>query len=118
MKSLKLDESGDLVFENGSFVVIDGDDELAQQIRSSYKMRKGEWFLDEDEGMEREPFFTKLFNEDDARDAIIDSTSETSEPLEYEDIIFTKVENSRRLQVDVRVKKSDGETLVVEGVEL
>lgn len=117
MKSLKLDESGDLVFQNGTFVLVEGDDELAQQIRSSYKMRKGEWFLDEEEGMERDPFFTKLFDEDEARDAIIESTSETSEPLEYEEITFTHMAN-RRLQVDVKVKKSDGETLEVEGVEL
>lgn len=117
MKSFKLDANGDLVFENGSFVMIEGDEELAQQARISIKTEKGEWFLDPDEGMDREPIFAKLFNETDAKDSIMESVIGTSEPLVFESIDFNRDTRSRKLTVDIIMRKEDGEALTLEGVE-
>lgn len=118
MKSFKLDENGDLILENGSFVMIEGDEELAQQARISIQTEKGEWFLDPEEGMDREPIFTKFFNEIDAKDSIMESTIGTSEPLRFESIDFHRDVRSRKTTVDIVMQKEDGEVLTLEGVEI
>ncbi|MGE7880158.1 hypothetical protein [Peribacillus muralis] len=117
MKSFKLDDNGDLVLENGSFVMIEGDEELAQQARISIKTEKGEWFLDSEEGMVREPLFSKFFNDAEAKDSILESVMGTSEPLNFESIIFNRDTRSRKLTVDIIMRKENGETLALEGVE-
>lgn len=116
MKALKIDNSGDWVMENGEFVVIEGDEQLAQEVRISIETLKGEWFLNPDEGMDREPFLGKNFNENNARSSIIESLMNTSEPLSVEQITFTTMK--RVLYVDITLRKEDGSTLVVEGVRL
>lgn len=119
MKAFKIDASGDFIIEKGSFVMVEGDDELIQQIRMSYLTRKGEWFLDEDEGLEREPLFAKFFDQDEAKDAIIESTIGTSESLEYENITFDRdKKTTRKMVVNVNVSKEDGTILSMEGVEI
>ncbi|AOH54494.1 hypothetical protein ABE28_009025 [Peribacillus muralis] len=117
MKSFKLDEKGDLILQNGSFIMIEGDEELAQQARISIKTEKGEWFLDPEEGMDRGPLFSKFFNEAEAKDNILESTMGTSEPLNFESIIFNRDTRNRKLTVDIIMRKEDDETLALEGVE-
>lgn len=116
MKALKIDASGDWVLENGSFVVIEGDEQLAQEVRISIETLQGEWFLDPEEGMDREPFLGKRFNANNARSSIIESLMNTSEPLSVEQITFITIE--RVLYVDITLRKEDGSTLSVEGVRL
>lgn len=116
MKALKIDETGDFIMENGSFVIIEGDEQLAQEARISIETLRGEWFLNPDEGMDREPFLGKSFNENNARSSIIEALMNTSEPLRVEQVTFTTIE--RVLFVDVSLRKEDGSTLFVEGVRL
>lgn len=116
MKALKIDSSGDWVMENGSFVVIEGDEQLAQEARISIETLRGEWFLNSDEGMDRVPFMGKNFNENNARSSIIEALMNTSEPLSVEQITFLTVE--RVLYVDLVLRKEDGNTFRVEGVRL
>lgn len=118
MKAFKLDENGDLVRENGTFVRIEGDEELAQQIRMAIQTDKGEWFLDEEEGMDREPLFAKVFNEEEAKDSIMESVVDISEPVIFEEIIFKRDTKNRVMTVDLLIRKEDGETFPVEGVEI
>lgn len=116
MKALKLDETGDFILENGEFVMIEGDEQLAQEAEISIGTKKGEWFLNLDEGMDRTPIIGKNFNENGARSSIIESLIGTSEPLAAESIVFAKVD--RTLLVDAEFKKEDGTRLSVEGVRL
>ncbi|CEG31452.1 MULTISPECIES: hypothetical protein [Peribacillus] len=118
MKSFKLDENGDLVFENGSFVMIEGNEELAQQARISMQTEKGEWFLDPEEGMDRSPILSKNFNETEAKDIIMESTIGTTEPLEFENITFVRDIRNRKISIDIVMRKEDGEVLELEGVEI
>lgn len=115
MKSFKLDENGDFVLQNGSFVMVEGDDELAQQATIAIKTSKGDWFLDPDEGTDREPLFAKIFNESEAKESIIESLEELSEPVTVEEITFSRV--NRTLSIDLTLAKEDGSLLNVEGVE-
>lgn len=116
MKAIKIDENGDWVYENGAFVMIEGDEQLAQEARISIQTSKGEWFLDLDAGMDRKPLFAKVFNENNAKNSIIESLMGTSEPLAAEKIAFAKVDRVR--YVDLVLRKEDGELLNVEGVRV
>lgn len=116
MKALKIDENGDFVMENGSFVMVEGDEQLAQEVRIAIQTNRGEWFLDLDEGLDREPIFAKNFNENNARSSIIESLMNTSEPLAVEEIDFLKV--GRVLYVNLVLRKEDGSILNVEDVRV
>lgn len=51
MADLKLDETGDLAFEDGQLVVIDGPEATAQRLRLKLSTWLGEWYLDERVGV-------------------------------------------------------------------
>jgi hypothetical protein len=55
---IKLDTDGDLAIEDGDVAWLDGADAVAQHIRCRLRMFKGEWFLNEDEGV---PWFDEIF---------------------------------------------------------
>jgi hypothetical protein len=116
VKAIKLDENGDYIIENGSFVMIEGDEQLAQEVRFAVQTSFGEWFLDLNEGMHREALFAKRFDENDAKNSIIEALMNLSEPLSVESITFNRV--NRLLLVDMILRKEDGARLIVEGVNL
>ena len=57
MSQLKLDDDGDLAIENGSFVIIRGQDEIKQNIIQRLRSVWGEWFLDTRAGV---PWFDRI----------------------------------------------------------
>lgn len=52
MKSFALDEAGDLCLKNGDIEMNDGAALLRQTARTLLGTNRGEWFLDEDEGLD------------------------------------------------------------------
>lgn len=52
MKGFALDERGDLIIENGVIQMIHGVDLTTQTLASVWNTQKGEWFFNEDEGIE------------------------------------------------------------------
>lgn len=52
LKGFKLDEKGDIVFENGNIALIEDNELKAQTLRTTMGTNKGEWFLNEDEGVD------------------------------------------------------------------
>lgn len=108
----------DLVIRNGDFNMIEGDDELAQSVRMNLEAAQGEWFLDLNYGMDREPFETKPFNDEAARMAIIEAATADERIASVEDIVLTPDFQTRRLKVTMRLIKDTGEILDVEGIEL
>ncbi len=46
MKAFKLDSKGDLVIENGDFVMVEGNEELTQSLDRILTTNIEEWFLD------------------------------------------------------------------------
>lgn len=61
MADFKLDTNGDLAIENNSFVLLEGLEAIAQDLRIRLKFFLGEWFLDTRQGM---PYFEKIFTDD------------------------------------------------------
>lgn len=51
MQGFLLDENGDIVIENGKIGLVSDNELKAQTIRTVLKTNKGEWFLNENEGI-------------------------------------------------------------------
>lgn len=116
MIALKIDNDGDFIYENGSFVMVQGDEQLAQEVRIAIQTNRGEWFMDYDEGMDRNYLLGKNYNENRARSSIIESLMNVSEPLTVEQITFRK--ELRVLYIDLTLKKQNGTAFTVEGVRV
>ncbi|MGM0806530.1 MAG: DUF2634 domain-containing protein [Bacillota bacterium] len=116
MKSILLNEQGDFVFKQGSFLMVEGDEELAQSVKVILQTAKDEWFLDEDFGLNREPLFSKRTNENEIRDSIIEALIVEPRISAVENISFRK--ENRVLFVDLTLRKQDGEILQVGGVDI
>ena len=52
MKAFKLDSNGDLIINNGDFVMVEGSEELRQSIDRILTTNIREWFLDIDFGLD------------------------------------------------------------------
>ncbi len=107
---------GDLVFENGDVVMVDGDEELAQSLETIFRTRRGEWFLNERFGLDFEPFLTKRFDETLATDAIAEAAAQEERIQQVENVTFQR--DGRKLTVNATFVKSDGRPLQVEGVSI
>jgi phage baseplate assembly protein W len=116
MKTILLNSEGDFVFEQGSFLMVENDLDLAQSVSFILQTAKGEWFLNPDLGLDRDALLAKNFNESLARDSIIEALSYESRIMAVEEIKFTKL--GRSLFVDLVVRKQDETTLQLEGVSV
>ncbi|WPZ17783.1 DUF2634 domain-containing protein [Geobacillus subterraneus] len=105
---------GDLVFENGDVVMVDGDEEMVQSLTVILRTRKGEWFLNEQFGLDFSPFLTKKFDEVLATDAIAEAAAQEERIQQVEHVSFRR--EGRSLTVNATFIKSDGQPLQMEGV--
>lgn len=106
MTTLKL-VNDDLAFENNNLVMVNGADEVAQNLRNELRFFAGEWFLDTDLGV---PFFEDVFKKN-PDPAIIDAifknkilnTAGVIELLEYNLEL-----NGRKLELSFKARAVDG----------
>lgn len=107
---------GDLVFENGDIVMVEGDEELTQSLQSVFQTNKGEWFLNSEHGLDRSPLLVKKFDEAMATDAIAEATAQEERIQRIENVSFKR--EGRSLKADATFIKNDGQPLQVEGVNV
>lgn len=113
MNSPKLID-GDLVIENGNLLMIEGDEELAQSVRSVLQTRKGEFFLDPEHGMSFDNLLGKTANQDETRDDIIEALSQIDELQAVNEVTFIDDRRARKRNVVLSIEKSNAEELVIE----
>lgn len=106
-------KDGDLVIENNELILIDGDEELAQSIRSALQTRKGEFFLEPEHGLVFDNLIGKAANQDEARDDIIEATSQEPQVSSVTDIVFTDDRKTRKRAVNLTIEKEDGTQIPV-----
>lgn len=70
MRGFKLDQSGDVVIENRQIQLVDGNELLAQTVKTVLGTNTGEWFLEENEGINFRNILIKNPNFDLIRDEI------------------------------------------------
>lgn len=97
MKTLGL-INGDLRFENGDFVLIEGPEEVAQCIEISFGTNLGEWFLNEAAGTEHMRFLEKSTDDEARAEALrVLSQEERIETIENLTVITNKKARKRTI---------------------
>lgn len=110
MKSIKETKKGDFLKENGDFVLLDGHEEVCQQIRNILKSNVGEWKLgDEDYGIHYSNILTKRINEDLIKDEIRLGISQCSEEITVESIELGYKKELRLLYIELKAYDAKGE---------
>ena len=90
MKTLGL-INGDLRFENGDFVLIEGPEEVAQCIEISFGTNLGEWFLNVAAGTEHMRLLEKITDDEARAEALrVLSQEERVETIESLSVITNK----------------------------
>lgn len=117
MRTLKV-TNGDLVIGNGNFTMIEDDEELVQSVRMNLEAAQGEWFLDLNYGMDREPFETKPFNEEAVQLAIIEAATTDERIQAVDQLELVPDFKNRRLTVSMKLLKANGEEVVLEGIDI
>ncbi|MDZ5758045.1 hypothetical protein RAK27_05180 [Carnobacterium maltaromaticum] len=76
MKSISLSKDDDINLINGSFFLVESEDEVLQSITSLLRIRLGEFDLDEYIGLDRNNLLGKKFSANGARDDLIECMSQ------------------------------------------
>ncbi|RPK29876.1 DUF2634 domain-containing protein [Paenibacillus xylanexedens] len=117
MQSLKLID-GDIQFENGDLLLVDGTEEVVQCCAITLGTRTGEWFLNPEVGIDFDMFLGKDFHEEAARDELIRALL-TDERIEsVEDVTFEVNRQERTMSVSFVAIGTNGEVVEQEGVEI
>ncbi|MBC2077690.1 DUF2634 domain-containing protein [Listeria booriae] len=111
MKDLLI-KNGDLVFTGTDFRLVEGSEQLRQNVESILKTAQGEYFLDEDLGLNRENILGKGFDEELARTDIVEAIGQEERIEEVTEIDFVK--HRRELQVNLKMTKADDEKIELE----
>lgn len=116
MRSLKLDDTGDLVMENNELVFINGVDEIKQCLRQILRTNTNEWFLDPTLGFDRYTVLgQKTFNEEDVREALVNAIEQEPRIETVENIEINFDDRKRELHIRF-VAIADGEEIEFEEV--
>jgi len=117
MQSLRLID-GDIHFENGDLLLVDGAEEVAQCCAITLGTRAGEWFLNPELGIDFDLLLGKDFHEEAARDELTRALL-TDERIEsVENVTFEINRQARTMNVSFVAIGVDGETVQGEGVSI
>lgn len=107
MNDLKLDEKGDVVIAKDDVQLVSGKDLTVQRIKQILGTNKGEWKLDENEGINMRAMLTKNPNEDEILNNVLDGLMQVDETFRITDYEFKTI--GRNLQLNFKAATSDGE---------
>lgn len=111
MKSIKETKKGDFQKVNGDFVMVEGHNEVVQQIKSILKSNIGEWKLsDDDYGIHYSNIITKRINEDLIKDEIRLGISQCSEEITIESLELGYKKELRLLYAELKAYGPNGES--------
>lgn len=116
MKSLRLNNEGDLVMENGELQTISSKDELVQCVRQLLRINIGEWFLDPSMGFDQFSILgEKRINEEDIREALVYTIEQESRIDSIESINIEFDNRTRELHISF-IAIAQGEEIEVQEV--
>lgn len=103
MKTFEINDSGDWTLE-----MIEGDDELIQNIKHLIYERVGEWFLNEDHGFRRYVLEEKRFSESEIVQAIYDAIYQEPRITEIVKVDYAFNRIKRKLSIALRLRTAEG----------
>lgn len=98
MKDLQIKDH-DLVLENGDFKIISGEDEILQSLERILTTRKGEWFLNEEVGLDYSELEKKEADKELLRLSIIEAVLQEERIQEIKDFIIDLNRAKRALKL-------------------
>lgn len=110
MKDLKL-KDGDLVFEKGDLVMVEGAEELRQTVYIGMQTNQGEWFLNPEVGIRHAAFVGKKTNDEEMRAEIIRGAMQDERIESVEDITIDRDTRARKALVTFRAVATSGESI-------
>jgi len=104
MPQLKLDDTGDLAYENGQLLTVDGIDEVVQACGVAYDTRLGEWAYDTEAGVA----FLEIIRRPGATDQeIIAELRRVGSRIpgvdEVREVVLTRESTTRELTADITI---------------
>lgn len=109
-KNFLLDDTGDVVISNNEIQMVSGDELIRQTLKSVLSTNKGEWFLNEGEGIQFKNIFVKNPLEEEIKSEIFDGLLQIDDTfvLEFFEMNLDAVE--RLLTVKFTASNADGYT--------
>ena len=107
MRTLAL-KDGDIYFNKCELAMVEGLEELDQNISVLMKINKGEWFLDLNEGLDYQLLFDKMETEDIKREEIYNRLMSDSRISSVESIDFHHDRGTRLLDITFKAVTTDG----------
>lgn len=110
MQGFKLNSNGDVVIENNSIVMVEGNELLRQQIESVLSTNKGEWVLNREEGITFSNVIGKGITEDMIRAEIQQGLLQVDSSFVLTFFELVPLDN-RRYKVLFTAQTSNGEEI-------
>lgn len=120
MKTLKIVD-GDFAFDaNGNLEMVEGDEEIAQGVKMSLAIQKGEFELDENIGLDTSFRQNKLVDDQEISDSILEALQIMTDQNIIEGAENIEIQRDGRTAniSKMEVIKTDGTNINLEGVEL
>jgi hypothetical protein len=109
MRDLAVDKTRDLVLKNGDLQLVKGKALTMQKVQLTLSTNKGEWFLNEEQGIDFRVVLTKNPNIEEILNTIQDGLHQVDETLEITEY-NVKTEN-RHLTLTFKAENDSGEEL-------
>lgn len=115
MKDLQIDNSGDLVISKHDIQLVRDKELTAQKVRLTLSTNKGEWSLNEDEGINFRAILTKSPNKDEILDTVLDGLHQIDETMKIDSYDFKIVNRNLTMQFKASTPSGESMTYTVEG---
>lgn len=109
MRDILLDNTGDVIINNNDVQLVSGKELTMQKVKLVLSTNKGEWLLNEQEGINFKVMLVKKHNEDEVMDTIRDGLRQIDETFVIEEYKIQTI--NRKLIVEFKAVNEDGEEL-------
>ncbi|WP_260447766.1 DUF2634 domain-containing protein [Listeria seeligeri] len=115
MKDLLIDSNGDIVISDNDILMTDEISDIVQSVRMILQTREGEFYFDENSGMNHGNLFVKQPNFDYIKQDITVAIAEQEERISSVDsVLFNFDKDNRKLYVSLKMTGIDGPVSVEE----
>ena len=112
MRGFALDDTGDVVLENGRIRCVEGAELAAQSVAKLLNTNRGEWWLNTEEGLDFRTLLAKNPNYDLIQNEIQAALLKLDET--YSMLAFSHRMDGRRLHISFTAKTRDGQPVAVQ----
>lgn len=110
----KMDENGQYITLNGSYIIIKGNEETLQRVRNNIKVFKGQWFRDPDFGFDFYSFAGQKGINKNPRKELERTILETEGIKSIEDIQETINRETGTYSYIIKIAFDDGQQTTIE----